>query len=1247
MLPSGVTSLLSALGSAWLPVLVDAAVKGTVILIVASVVSLLVRRASAAARHLVWFLALVGLLGLPALSVALPGWQVLPGWFGVGQTAALDAEEAATASAAVEPAVPPAADSPPWSAGHSAGRPKASPSRPRPLGAASGPPPAPAAEVSRSWSAKNLRIWILPLWAAGAALSLAPVAIGLVSLRRLRRTSRRVADGPWASLLERLSAELGLKRRVAMLQSSRRSMPMAWGLVRPKLLIPDEADGWSAECLRAVLLHELAHVKRWDCLTQLVARMACGLYWFNPLAWLALHRMVAEHERACDDVVLAAGGRAPEYAEHLLKVASRLPAVRLSMGVGIALARPSKLEGRLLAILDRKRSRRAVTRAAALGAILAMAALLMPLAVMRPMVQAEQTAAEQTKDARTLDLRGKKATDAGLAKLKEAGDLDVLYVSGDGITDAGLKELKDLKGLKTLGLVCCDKITDVGIKEVGVLAGLRELHLVNTGVSDAGLAELKGLDALEVLYLSGPKITDAGLRTLKDFKRLREVCLLGPSFTDAGLKELKDLKDLRALHLRSPGITDAGLRELKGFASLQVLSLPDTSITDAGLAELKGLGALRELNLRYTKVTDAGMQDVKEFKALESLDITYTNVTDAGLKELEGLKGLRELRCVGAAVTEAGVERLRKALPEAKITAGPGAGARPTLEPSAGSEAAAPPHPAATPILKIRSADGAAVADVHNGMVRVRLGDKTVEGPTIIISLDAGAGVPRKGIVLGVRDGAVRMTAKGTETIGAMITIHPDGRTEVRSREATDGSLKGPAPAGTDAVRTVEPGRAESGNALPADDGAKRAGQHVFPLKYQEADASEAVVSGNTFQRSLPGKPAEVKTVPTGLSGEAVYFSLTVGPRKVLALLEVASPPRLFVDVAGTGDLSAVQPLTARPWGPVQQFGPVDIPVNGKDRPAARVRFLCAADKYLAANKDLAVAPAGYMAGEVSLDGQPYRVALVDHGLSGRYDNVLRGKREFGWLKEDTRLALDLNQDGDFPRSPDTGETLPLLPALHVKDAYYSVRAAPDGSSIVLASAAPDFGTLDTGCADLSLALVGEYGFHKLSGSGGKWRIPAGWHAATGATLNRTDGAGTLWSLHGVSSWGRLARFDIRTGETLSLRAGSPLSVKVHPSGLQPNGMIHFALALVGQAGEDYNAAPKKGDVAQPPRFRVLDEAGRAIGSGVFNPGTEGTYSWCWWRVPEGFRGKYHVEVEGDWGPFEIARSEPEWFSAR
>jgi len=441
----------------------------------------------------------------------------------------------------------------------------------------------------------------------------------------------------------------------------------------------------------------------------------------------------------------------------------------------------------------------------------------------------------------------------------------------------------------------------------------------------------------------------------------------------------------------------------------------------------------------------------------------------------------------------------------------------------------------------------------------------------------------------------------------------------------------------------------KTGNVPPAAGHPKAGpGERVFSLTYHEPDGPEAVLSGNVFQHRLPGKPVEIKTLPRNLSGQAVYFALPVGPRRVLAVLDAASPPRLFVDVAGTGDLSAVQPLEAKPWGPLRQFGPVTIPVNGKAGSAVRVRFLCAGKGNVIDSGYLAVAPAGYMAENVSLNGQPYRVALVDHGLTGRYDNALQGERNPVPLTRcDTFMAFDLDQDGRLPPIYDTGETLPLLPALHVKDAYYNVRVAPDGSSIALAKAEPDFGTLDTGCPDLGVVLIGEYGGHDLSGSDGKWRIPAGWHAAVGATLTRTDGAGTAWTLHGVSSWGRLARFKIRAGETLLLRAGTPLSVKVNATRLQRNGMIHLALALVGQGTEQYNAAARKGGVPQPPRFRVLNEAGEVLDSRDFNAGGKGTYCWCWWRVPEGFTGKYRVDVEGNWGPFEVKKGPPKWFSAK
>jgi hypothetical protein len=152
--------------------------------------------------------------------------------------------------------------------------------------------------------------------------------------------------------LRDLACRAGVVRDVDLRIARDERGPLALGLVRATILLPPSARRWPLERRRTVLLHELAHVARGDCRSQALAHIACALYWFNPLVWLAARELRRERERACDDLVLRQGTRASDYAACLLEVAraARMPSVALAM------ARRSELEGRLLAVFsDRAR----------------------------------------------------------------------------------------------------------------------------------------------------------------------------------------------------------------------------------------------------------------------------------------------------------------------------------------------------------------------------------------------------------------------------------------------------------------------------------------------------------------------------------------------------------------------------------------------------------------------------------------------------------------------------------------------------------------------------------------------------------------------------------------------------------------------------------------------------------------------------------------------------------------------------
>ncbi|HVD93877.1 MAG TPA: M56 family metallopeptidase, partial [Vicinamibacterales bacterium] len=357
-----------------LPIVLDAVAKASVILIATAIVAASLRRASASARHLVWTLGLLSALAAPALSAALPRWE-------------LPIVRVSAASPSVVAAEQPAAAM------------RQAPGIKHDAFEAAGTPTSTASQITTangtpiSWRALLLFTWI-----AGAVVILGRMLLGLAAVAWLSRRTPIVTEAPWLAQAQSLARGLGLSR-VRFLRTSASTMPMAWGIVRSSVLMPADADTWPEHRLRVVLLHELAHVKRRDCLTHLVAQIACAAYWFNPLAWMAARRLRTERERACDDLVLAAGTRGSEYADQLLDIARVMRAGRFPAvlgGASLAMAQRSQLEGRLMAILDPSVPRRGLTRARAMSAAVAFALLIVPVASIQPWVEAAAVSATTT-----------------------------------------------------------------------------------------------------------------------------------------------------------------------------------------------------------------------------------------------------------------------------------------------------------------------------------------------------------------------------------------------------------------------------------------------------------------------------------------------------------------------------------------------------------------------------------------------------------------------------------------------------------------------------------------------------------------------------------------------------------------------------------------------------------------------------------------------------------------------------------
>jgi beta-lactamase regulating signal transducer with metallopeptidase domain len=352
------------------PVLLMVAIKTTLILLAILVVLKITPRLPAATRYRIIVIAIAGALALPVFSLLLPTWNVIPAWTG---RPSLPARAANPVPESLSPAAVTSLDAP-----------VAQEIIREPTTVADAPVRAIAPSAASETDAFNFN-W-LDLVALLTGIWLLGIVIGTVRLYRAITATRRlvaqaipITDPQWLSLMIDCCQELGSVRPVALLFHGNHTMPTTWGLSNPVIVLPREADNWTADHKRLVLLHELAHIHRRDNGLHLLSLLSCTIHWYNPLVWKAFRNLKAERERACDDMVLQTGAEAQSYAEMLLQSVAKF---RPATAVAPAMARSTELESRLLAIIDTGRN-----RAYLKGKI--MTSILLALAVLAPIAAAD------------------------------------------------------------------------------------------------------------------------------------------------------------------------------------------------------------------------------------------------------------------------------------------------------------------------------------------------------------------------------------------------------------------------------------------------------------------------------------------------------------------------------------------------------------------------------------------------------------------------------------------------------------------------------------------------------------------------------------------------------------------------------------------------------------------------------------------------------------------------------------------
>ena len=165
---------------------------------------------------------------------------------------------------------------------------------------------------------------IVACWLAGVFILSLRLFDAWLQARRLARHGTRPADGVHRAMLRRLAQQLGIRRPVDIVESTRLAVPAVAGWLRPVVLLPAVAlSGLTAQQVEAIIAHELAHVMRNDVVANIVQSAIETLFFYHPAVWYVSRRVREAREQCCDDVAMRVCGNPEDYARALLRLAER------------------------------------------------------------------------------------------------------------------------------------------------------------------------------------------------------------------------------------------------------------------------------------------------------------------------------------------------------------------------------------------------------------------------------------------------------------------------------------------------------------------------------------------------------------------------------------------------------------------------------------------------------------------------------------------------------------------------------------------------------------------------------------------------------------------------------------------------------------------------------------------------------------------------------------------------------------